>query len=82
MKKKFALFLLGIGSLMAVSMYAADNTPAQSDQPVCQTPYTELPCNNDTVCTPVPCNQVICNTDTVCNPAPCNPTPVTCPGGC
>lgn len=80
MKKKIALFLLGISSMVAVSMYAADYTPSQTQNEPYGVPCATVP--TDTVCNPAPCYPAPCNTDTVCNPAPCAPAPATCPGGC
>lgn len=87
MKKRFALFLLGIGSLVALSVNASNLS--QSQQPVCDPNCTPVPC--DTVCpAQVPCaapNQVPCNApaqvpcDTVCPATPCN-TPVPANPGC
>lgn len=82
MKKKIALFLLGISSMVAVSMYAADYTPSQTQNAPYGVPCATVPCNTDTVCNPAPCYPAPCNTDTICNPAPCAPAPATCPGGC
>lgn len=96
--KKLALSLLGIGSLLAVSVSAANYSPAQPEpqyQEQCQ-PATNcysdtcynLPCNvpvNQTAQTPVPCTPAPCAPDTVCNPAPCNPAPCNpapCNPGC
>lgn len=75
MKKRLAIFLLGLGSLAAVSVSAYNNVPqAQECDPVAQcvpAPCDSVPCNPcDTTCNPVPCN----------NPAPCNPAP--CNPGC
>lgn len=85
--KKLALLLLGIGSLMAVNIYAEDKTPQPepSGQEYCQPTNcytdtcTQLPCtvpvNNSQTDNQLPCAPVPCNTDTVCNPAPCAPAP-------
>lgn len=58
--KKLALFLFGLGSLLAVSVNAAGINNSQEPVPTTQEPCNPAPC--DTVCNPVPCN-----------PAPCNP---------
>lgn len=68
MKKRLALFLLGIGSLVAVSVNAGNLVPSSQDPAPC----VPIPC--DTVCAPVPC-------DTVCTTVPCTPAPCN-PGGC
>lgn len=93
--KKLALSLLGLGSLLAVSVSAANYTPTQSEpqyQEQCQPApcYTDtcynLPCNapvNNTAQSQepcTPCNPAPCAPDTVCNPAPCAPAP--CYTGC
>lgn len=80
--KKAALFLLGIGSLVAVSVYA--QTTAQNTQepvPVCE----PAPCaTTDQPVNVVPCcgveTPVTCTPDTVCAPVPCDPAP--CEPGC
>lgn len=92
--KKLALFFLGLGSLLTVSVSAANLTSQQQEptyQEQCETSY----CTNDTVscqlplaqepcnpapCNPAPCNPAPCQPDTVCNPVPCNPAP--CNPGC
>ena len=69
MKKRLAIFVLGLGSLAAVSVSAYNNAPVyDSSEPVVQTVYCDsVPCNPcDTTCNPAPCN-----------PAPCNPEPCT-----
>ena len=77
MKKRLAIFLLGLGSLAAVSVYAGNNYPVQDattpTEQCTPAPCDTVPCNPcDTVCTNLPCN-----TEVPCNPAPCN-TPVPC----
>lgn len=67
MKKLFAICLLAIGSLTALSVNAINNSPEPTQNNVAQT-EEPAPCNPcDTTCTPVPCNPA------PCNPAPCNP---------
>lgn len=81
MKKKLALFLLGLGSLATVSLNAANYASPQSEEPSqYEQPCTPAPCYTDTVCNQVPCIPVTCTPDTVCNPAPCAPAP--CSPGC
>ena len=77
MKKRFALFLLGLGSLVAVSVNAANLSQDQQADPVNQTQQTTqvVPCYPDSVCGPEYCAPNNCWTDTVCTPAPCNPVP-------
>lgn len=78
--KKLALFLFGLGSLIAVSTSSFANTG--SGEPQYQdpcTPCAPAPCPADTVCNPAPCNPAPCN-PAPCNPAPCNPAP--CNTGC
>lgn len=79
MKKRIGIFLLGISSLVAVSVYAGNNATVKEDGIRNELTYqtsndsTEwVPC--DTTCVPVPCNPA------PCNPAPCNPAP--CSPGC
>ena len=78
--KRLAIFLLGLGSLTAVSV-SAFNNDAQNEQcePVAQcypAPCDSVPCNPcDTTCTQLPCNN-----PAPCNPAPCTPAP--CYTGC
>ena len=80
MKKKIALFLLGVGSLVAVSVNASNLN--QTQDPVCNpvpcAVTQTVPC--DTVCP----NQVPCTTDVNCTTTstPCNVpynTPCTTP---
>lgn len=83
--KKLALFLFGLGTLMAVSINAANISSSGDPVPQCQETTQATNCYSDT-CVNVPCNQVVpcntapCTTDTVCNPAPCAPAP--CNVGC
>ena len=82
MKKKISVFLLGLCSLVAVSVYAGNYSPVNNDQNVVieqqyqnQDPSTPVPCDPapcDTTCTPAPCNPAPCN-PAPCDPAPCNP---------
>lgn len=70
MKKRISIFLLGLCSLVAVSVYA-DQQPVGDCQPISTEQY----------CQQVPCDTVPCNPcDTTCNPAPCTPAP--CNPGC
>lgn len=77
MKKRLSLFLLGLVSLIAVSVNAGNYSPsATTEDPV---PCYPVPC--DTV-TNVPCDTTVC-APAPCAPVPCNPAPTPCnPGGC
>lgn len=67
MKKKLALLMLGLGSMVAFSMYASNDTSVQQD-PCYVEQCAPAPCYTDSTC-----NQLPCTTDTVCNPVPCTP---------
>ncbi|MCH5228516.1 MAG: hypothetical protein J1F12_00795 [Muribaculaceae bacterium] len=73
MKKRLALFLLGIGAMVAVGINAANYSPSYEQEQVAQ--EQTVPCNPDSVCGPDYCGPNNCYTDTVCNPVPCNPAP-------
>ena len=73
--KKLGLFLLGLGSLAAISV-SASNYSSPQQEPQYQEQTQPAPCYNDT-CTQLPCNVP----DTVCAPcapAPCTPAPCGC----
>lgn len=75
--KKIALFLFGFGSLVALSVNAANYSSSEAT-PQYQEQSAPV-CVNDT-CTQLPCNTPVnCPVDTVCAPV-CNPAPVCAPG--
>ena len=74
--KKIALFLFGLGSLVATGLYAqtASASTEDSGTATCCEYVAPVAVNSDQEPV-VPCNPVPCAPDTVCNPAPCNPAP-------
>lgn len=69
--KKIALFLFGLGSLLAVSINAANISDTQQAQAYPQVEQcVPAPCNQTVPCTPV-CTPAPCNPDSTCAPAPC-----------
>ena len=88
--KKTALFLFGLGSMIALSVSAANITPSQQQEPQYQEQCVPAVNCYTEPCAQLPCNVPVSaqttaqepNTPVPCDPAPCAPDTVCAPAPC